>query len=468
MNRRIFLKHSSTILASMSIAGCFETDSCTKLYEPKQPNFLLIIADDMTYTDLGCYGNKQVRTPNLDKLAKQSLKFNYCFNSAPMCAPTRMSLYTAIHPVRNGAHPNHSKVYPDIKSMPHYLSNLGYHCALIGKKHYKPEKNFPFKYLGGRNHDNGDNGTDLLISKAHDFFKDNKSKPWCLVVASNQPHTPWNRGDPSQYKASELTLPPYMVDTPETRQAMTKYYAEITYLDDQVGQVLAGLEKSGQTENTLVVFLSEQGSTYPHCKWTCYETGLGSACLLRWPGITKPETSTDAMIQYIDILPTFIEAAGGDPTKLDFDGKSIVALLKGKTNKHRDYTFGIQTSKGIIAGPKAYGIRSVRDKQYRLIWNLNYDTQFQNTVTKNFAPYLSWQTKANTGDTFAQQQYDRYKNRPEFELYDLVNDPYEMTNIINNSEHKTKIAELKKQLHQWMTQQNDKGIETEKQALTRQ
>lgn len=438
----------------------------SSLVRSAPPNILLLLADDMTYTDLGCYGNTDVKTPHLDELAQQGLQLNACFNSAPMCAPTRMSLYTGIHPVRNGAHPNHSRVYDHIRSIPHYLRPLGYTVAHMGKTHHKPKANFPFENLGGRHHDNG-KGVDLEIDNAVSFMKSHRGKPWCLVMASNQPHTPWNRGNASDYDPNELSLPAYFVDTSQTRKALCAYYAEITYMDQQMGQVLQALKESGQEKNTLVIFLSEQGSNFPHCKWTCYDTGLRSAGLIRWPGVVTAGMRTDAIVQYVDVLPTVIEAGGGDPHRFDFDGRSFLALLQGKAKDHHRYAFGIQTSKGIYSGPEAYGIRTVRDERYRLIWNLNWEQEFKNSVTKGFPPYLSWQQKAATGDGFAQTQYQRYKKRPQYELYDLQQDPFELKNLADDAEQQVTVARLKQELDAWMKQQGDRGAETEALALTR-
>ncbi len=435
--------------------------------EDKRPNLLLMMSDDLTYTDMGFQGNSQVKTPYLDELANSGMRFKYCYNSSPMCAPTRMSLYTGIAPVRNGGYPNHSRVYDNIKSMPHYLRDMGYDVALTGKKHYAPEKNFPFDYLGGRGHDGG-KGKDLDIEKAAKYISDHTGSPWCLVVMSNQPHSPWNRGDKSQYKAKDLKLPPYMVDSEDTREALTRYYAEITYMDNQMGEVLQALKESGQEENTLVVFLSEQGSSFPHCKWTCYDTGLRSAGVVRWPAVVKGHKESDAMIQYIDVLPTFIEAAGGDPSKLGLDGKSFLPVLKGEKTEHRKYICGVQTSKGIYSGTKTgYGIRTVRDDKYRLIWNLNWDVKFQNVVTEGFKPFKTWGKMGKAGDEFAKVQYERYLRRPEFELYDMDNDPYEMDNLVDNPKLAKVKARLKAELDKWMVQQGDKGKETESLALTR-
>ncbi|MEM7367542.1 MAG: sulfatase [Bacteroidota bacterium] len=435
-----------------------------------QPNILIILSDDLSYHDIGCYGNKDVNTPHINQLAKEGMRFSYCFNSAPMCAPTRMSLYTGIHPVRNGAHPNHSKVYPTVQSIPHYLGELGYRVALLGKRHYKPAKNFPFEHLGGRGHDNGE-GLDLDLTKVRDFFQASAAAPWCLVVASNQSHTPWNRGDTTAYAPASLKLPPYLVDTEETRRGMMKYYAEISYFDQQLGTCMQYLKESGQDEKTFVIYLSEQGSNLPHAKWTCYENGLRSAAIVRYPPLVKANSTTKAMIQYVDVLPTILELIGQQTRKTDFDGRSFLDVLSGKTKSHSDYVFGVQTSKGIHRGPVGFGIRSVRDKRYRLVYNVNHQNEFQNLVTVRGGPdgvFASWEKAAAAGDEFAAARVAAYKTRPEWELYDTKKDPYELNNLVDNPTYASHIARLKSHLLSWMEQQGDKGSETELSATERQ
>lgn len=428
------------------------------------PNFLVFLADDCTYHDFGCYGNSDVRTPNIDALARDGMLFRHAYNSAPMCAPTRMSLYTGIHPVRNGGHPNHSRVYDHIQSFPHYLRPLGYQVALIGKTHHAPAKNFPFQFLGGRHHDNG-KGVDLELDQVDAFLAANRERPWCLMVNSNQPHTPWNRGDPSRYDPARLKLPAYFVDTELTRQELAKYYAEITYMDEQVGRCLAMLKSHDLDRQTVVVFLSEQGSNFPHCKWTCYDSGLRSAQIVRWPGQVAAGVTTNAMVQYVDLLPTCIELAGGDLQGQPFDGRSYAGLLRGATSQHRSAVFGVQTSRSIYHGPTAYGIRTVRDRRYRLIWNVNAENRFTNSVVAKSKVYASWKTKQ--GDAFARAQYERYQRRPEFELYDMERDPYELQNIIDDPQHAATAESLKAQLATWMRQQGDEGADTELRAVER-
>lgn len=453
------------VMTALAARATFAIENAPRISE--QPNFLIFIADDCSYHDIGCYGNDQIKTPNIDGFAKQGMRFEYAFNSAPMCAPTRMSLYTGIHPVRNGAHPNHSRVYDRIKSFPHYLKPLGYDVALIGKQHYKPLKNFPFEFLGGRTHDDGE-ARDWEPEKLEDFLAQHQQSPFCLFVCSNQPHQPWNRGDRSQYKADELELPPYFVDTPETRNAMVAYYAEITYMDQQFGDCLDLLKRYELESNTVVVFLSEQGSNFPHCKWTCYDTGLRSAQVVRWPTQVKAGATSKALTQYVDWLPTCIELAGGELNETDLDGMSLVNVLNGTKETHRDAVFGIQTSRGINQGPEAYGIRTVRNERYRLVWNLNFESQFQNVVTEGFKTYQSWGTKGEAGDQFAKQQFERYQSRPEFELYDLDHDPFEMNNLAGTKELEDIQAMLQRKLTNWMEQQGDQGTATEMDALNRQ
>ncbi len=434
---------------------------------PGKPNILILLGDDMTYTDLGCFGNDDVRTPHLDRLAGQGMRLLRCFSPAPMCAPVRMSLYTGLYPVRNGAHPNHSYVREGVRSLPQYLKPLGYRVAILGKRHYKPKEAFPFEFLGGRHHDGG-KGVDLDLSKMRSYLERDTEKPFCLVIASNQPHRPWNRGDAAPYDADTLELPPYLVDTPKTREAMTRYYAEITYLDNQVGKALRILEETGNAESTLVLFFSEQGSNFPHCKWTCYETGLRAAGIARFPQRVTPKSETKAMIQYVDVVPTLLEIAGGDPGKHDLDGRSFLDVLKGKDDDHRDFVFGIQTSKGIIKGPRGYGIRSVRGKRFKYILNLFPDTRFQNLVTARDPVFASWRKAAEAGNKFARKRTKRYQKRPAVELYDLKKDPFELNNLAGDPSFKEQKTRLRSELDEWMQQQGDKGRATELNALDRQ
>lgn len=443
----------------------------------QRPNIVLFIADDMTWFDAGCYGSADVKTPHLDKLATQGMRFLNCSTSTAMCAPTRQQLYTGLWPVRSGAYPNHSAVKQGTRSLGHHFEELGYRIAIAGKKHYKPAASYPFETLpGGAPHDSGKGKkNDFDIEAVRNFITRDADQPYFLICATNQPHAPWNRGDASAYDSAKLTLSPNLVDTQVTREELSKYYAEITYADKLLGGVMSELDSVNQTDETILLFTSEQGSQLPFAKWTCYEAGLKTGLVVRWPNKIKPGTTTDAMVQYIDIVPTLLEASGGEPDEIDtgrdgaadggrgFDGSSFMPVLLGKKNQHRDYAFGIQTTRGIIMGSDCYPIRSANDGRYKLILNLNHEEAFSNLVVKSDRSpiWASWVKAAKAGDAKAGQLIHRYEYRPAVELYDLNNDPFEMTNIADQADMKPIIRSLRTELDAWMQQQGDEGVKTE-------
>ena len=424
-----------------------------------RPNFLFIIADDCTFRDLGCYGG-QAHTPNIDRLATEGMLFNQCFQSAPMCSPTRHNIYTGLYPVKSGAYPNHTFAIDGTRSVVQYLKPLGYRVALSGKRHIAPESIFSFETSADKNNPDMAAIDKLLGECGRD------ETPFCLFACSNEPHSPWNKGDASRYDPASLKLPPYFVDTPETRSNLSKYLAEITYYDGQVGQCLELLEKHGLTDNTLVIVVSEQGSGMPFAKWTCYDTGLQSACIARWPGKIKPGSVSDALIEYIDVLPTFVAAAGATPDPV-LQGKSLLPGLFGQSDHHKDYVFGEMTTRGIINGSPHFGIRSVRSAKYKYIINFTPETRFTNACSKS-ALFQSWVRKAEQGDDDAADKVRRYHRRPAEELYAITKDVYEWNNLASDPQYAKVKAELKKQLTSWMTEQGDLGQATELAAFEHQ
>ena len=177
--------------------------SCKPIYQKNQlPNILIFLGDDMNWNDCQPYGNKIVKTPNIEKLANEGICFDNMFTSTAMCAPSRQQLMTGLYPVRSGAFPNHSNVFDGVKSFAHHFKNLGYEVALIGKKHYGPKDSFPINYLGGVQHDTGFSGSDIDLNKIKPVI--NGNKPFFLIVAQNQPHTPWNRGEFELYPPQTL------------------------------------------------------------------------------------------------------------------------------------------------------------------------------------------------------------------------------------------------------------------------
>jgi len=429
-----------------------------------KPNIVFILADDCTNWDIGCYGSNDSSTPNIDKLAAEGIKFNRCYQAAPMCSPTRHNIYTGLYPVKTGAYPNHTQAYPDTKSIVHYLKPLGYRVALAGKTHILPKEVFPFEYLAGG----------LDFNGVEEFLKEaNASRnPFALMICSHEPHDPWNQGDANLFNPNTITLPPNCVDTKETRLAYTRYLAEINFLDGQVGKTLELIEKFGFKENTLVIFASEQGNLLPFNKWSLYEAGVKSALIARLPGMIKPGIQSDAIVEYTDLLPTFIDFAGGKIPKI-LDGESLLPVLADPAKMVNKYAYSIHTTRGIARGSDYYGIRAIVNEKYRYIWNLTPEAEFKNVVNnpKLNQPskweinwYATWEEKAKVDD-FAKNIIAKNKKRPGEELYDVLNDKWCMNNLAENRDYSEIKDELRKELLKWMEACGDKGQETELEAF---
>jgi len=429
--------------------------------ESASPNFLIIVADDCTYNDLPLYGGQNAKTPNIDALAAQGLTFNRAYLSEAMCQPCRSELYSGQFPLRNGCAWNHSASRPGVKSMPHHLHPLGYRVGIAGKVHVKPQSAYPFENVAGFDPNCVRDPTQAHDLGAASRFMREGQKPFCLVVALVEPHVPWVMGDASQYPPGKIKLPPNIADTKRTRQDFGRYLAEITYMDGQVGEILEALDESGKADDTLVLFTSEQGSQFPGCKWTNWDTGVHTALVARWPGRIRAGQRTEAIVQYTDVLPTLVEAAGGDANAGKFDGQSFLAVLRGSSAKHREFAFGLHNN--VPEGPR-YPVRTITDGEWRYIQNLLPDEMY---IEKHLMgtrgdgklnnPYWSTWVFESWNKPEIYNLVKRYTYRPAEELYHTAKDNYEMENLAGDPKFSEIKQRLRSQLSDWMTSQGDPG-----------
>ncbi|MHC4741495.1 MAG: sulfatase family protein [Planctomycetota bacterium] len=460
LSRRELLGNAGFAGVSAILGG--NIDAAARNTGKKKPNILIIIADDCTYNDLPVYGGQNALTPNLDKLASQGLVFDRAYLGSAMCQPCRAELYSGLYPMRNGCAWNHSASRPNITTMPHHLKELGYRVGLAGKVHVQPQKAFPFEKVEGF-----DPNCVRDPTRPHEtsgiarFMGGNQDEPFCLVIALVEPHVPWVMGDKSKYPQKKLKLPPNIADTPRTREAFSRYLAEITYMDRQVAEILDVLDKSGRAENTLVLFTSEQGSQYPGCKWTNWDTGLHTALIARWPVKVAPGKRTDAMVQYADVLPTLLEAAGGKPSSHDYDGTSFLPVLLGKKQIHRKFVYGMHNN--IPEGP-AYPIRTVSNGTYRYIRNLRPDEIYIEKHLMGWSgdgklnnPYWATWVREAWVDPHTYDLVKRYTRRPAEQLYNTAEDSYEMKNLADDPAMSDIKTRLSTELDRWMKQQGDPG-----------
>ena len=418
-----------------------------------KPNIVVFLGDDHSMLDSEVYGGRDVPTPNMRRLADAGMTFTHAFVASPSCAPSRAALLTGLMPARNGAEANHSRPHPEIKKLPAYLRELGYEVVAFGKvSHYKHTKDYGFDHFA---HDAFHEH--VAVPAALKWLRERESdKPLCLFVGSNWPHVPWpEKGD----SASPVTLPPTQVPTAETRRARALYYAAVTRMDQELGQVYDTAREVLGT-NILFIHTSDNGAQFPFAKWNCYDAGIRVALLVAWPGVVKPASRTDAMVSWIDLLPTFIQAAGGT-LLADIDGRSFLPVLRGDTSTHRDRIFTTHSGDGRM---NVYPIRSVRTAEFKFILNLHSEFAFHTHI--DLAPrgdkpgywggYWSSWTNATLTNENAAAAVKRYHQRPAQELYDLRNDPFETNNLATESRQAERVKHLRSELESWMRKQGDK------------
>ncbi|MBO9566018.1 MAG: sulfatase [Niastella sp.] len=432
------------------------------LYAQDKPNIIIFLADDLNQQDIGAYGNKQVRTPNMDLLAAEGMRFTKAYAASPMCTPSRSAMFTGLYPFRNGAQMNHFTVHAGTKSLPHYLQAAGYRVVISGKIHMAPLANFPFEHIGKEfgQYEPVENRLDRkkeTVNAIESHFRSAAAQPLCLVVAPWVPHVPWFPN--KDFDPAKLDLPGYLADTKETRQALAAYYQSIGEADKMLGEVMSAVDRAGKKNNTVFIFLSDQGAQFPGAKWTVYDQGLRVPLIVRWPGKTKKGSLSDALLSLVDITPTLIDIAGGN--KVDsLDGRSFREVLTGKTTKHSDYVFA-ETSmephfwynyvpaRTVIAADGFHYIKNYHP-------GLRFITHIDN-VERNEFYFDSWLEKA-TADAKAKFLIDRYSYRPPLELYNLNTDRVSFRNLADTPAYSDKLRVMQALLEKELARQGESQV----------
>jgi N-sulfoglucosamine sulfohydrolase len=419
------------------------------------PNIVVFIADDHGFLDSEVYGARDVRTPNMLRVAEAGMTFTHAFVASPSCAPSRAALLTGLMPSRNGAEANQTKPRAEIKKLPAYFKELGYEVAAFGKvSHYNHTADYGFDYFA---HDGFHE--DEAIPAAVKWLRERKTdKPLCLFVGSNWPHVPWPEAA-AGYDPATVTFPATQVDTPETRQARALYYTAVTRMDGELGEIF-DVARARLGTNLLFAMTSDHGAQFPFAKWNCYDAGIRTPLLVSWPNVIAAKARSDAMVSWVDILPTLIEVAGGNPPT-EIDGRSFAAVLRGEKTEHRDRIFATHSADGKM---NVYPMRSVRTTEWKLILNLHPEFKF--TTHIDLAPreekkpgywggfWESWIRAAET-NVEAGAKVNRYHHRPPVELYDLRADPFEQHNLAMDPAQLDRVKELRAELEDWMRDQDD-------------
>ena len=413
-----------------------------------RPNFVVFIADDHTMLDSEAYGSTEVRTPQMVKLAADGMRFTHAFVASPACGPSRTALLTGLWSARNGAEPNHKPKNPGVASLPPVLRALGYETAAIGKvAHNTFAAGHGFDYIEGPNPGFADTHAVAKFLSTRD-----RTKPLCLFVGTRHPHTVWS-ADPA-YDPSTVRIPPSHVDTPATRGERARYLTDVTKADTLLGEVRA-LARQHLSADTVFVYTADHGAAWPFSKWTLYDAGIRTSLLVAWPDRIRPGSTSDAMVCWPDLLPTFIELAGGS-APADIDGRSFAGILRGTATGHRDRIFATHSGDGNF---NVFPIRAVRTREWKYIRNLRPEFQQHTHISRSTGPsgLVYWKTwlAAAEHDPAAAATVKRYIEHPAEELYDLTTDPHELRNLAADPKHTARLAGLRADLDAWMKQQGD-------------
>ena len=406
----------------------------------QRPNFILFIADDMAWDDCGAYGHPKIRTPNIDRLAEEGMRFDNAFLTCSSCSPSRSSIITGRYPHNTGARQLHQPLSGDQVTFVEKLKAAGYYTASVGKWHLGPETIPKFDLVRQK--------MNLWVKTVQDRPQE---KPFFMWFAFSDPHRPYQKETiPQPHTPEDVIVPPYLSDVPQTRKDLAMYYDEIARLDGVVGNVLAELEKQGQSDNTMIIFISDNGRPCPRCKTTVYDSGIKTPFIVKWPGKVKPGSVTNSLVSTIDIAPTVLDLAGLK-TGRSFQGRSFAQILKNPKAIIQDHIFAEHNWHDF----DDHG-RAVRSERYKYI--RNYYTDIPGTPPADAVHSMTYQAMRklrDQGKLTADQLNPFLKPRPEEELYDLVSDPHELNNLIDSTEHAFELRDLRKKLKQWERRTKD-------------
>jgi len=412
---------------------------CGNTFADDRPNILVLMADDAGWDDFGAYGHPSIDTPTLDALARDGWTADNAFLTTPQCSPSRISILSGLYAHQTGAEDLHVPLPAGHRLLPDYLGQSGYFTGLMQKSHLGPEGNRQFDWR----HDGTDFGADF------DTFLDAAGdRPFFLWVGFRDPHRDY--GDaPKRHSARDVRLPPTVVDTPETRADYVAYYDEIHRMDGSIAAFLRKLDERGERDNTIVLFLSDNGSPMPRAKGTLYDAGIKTPLIVAGRGVPAG-TRYRQLVSVIDLAPTILDWAGLDVPDT-MAGQSIAKNVANGKAAGRDYVFSERNWHNADEH-----IRSIRGPRYKLIWN-NY-VHLPHGTAADITSSPTWQAlrrARDRGELTEAQALLFMAPRPRVELYDLVNDPHELDNLAADPVHRERIQQMMARLERWMAETGD-------------
>ena len=448
-SRRQFLKAAGLCAASLAVP-----QSVLAGKKPKdKPNVILYVVDDQGTDDAGCYGNHIIKTPGLDMLAREGTRFTHAFCTSASCSASRSVILTGKYNHATGQY-GHQHSYhhfvslPNVKSLPVLLENTGYRTMSAGKYHVAPKEVYRFgQYVEVA-------PPVQMAGDCREFIAAEDNRPFFLYFCTTEPHRPFKREGSDTFEAGDVIVPPYLPDTPQCREELAQYYGSVQRADSGLVRLIKILKETGRWDDTMIIYISDNGIAFAGAKTTLYEPGMRLPCVVRSPYAKKKGVVTDAMVTWADIAPTILDFAGAAAKETDFHGRSFLSVLEEGNLKGFDEVYASHTFHEITM---YYPMRVVRTRKYKLIWNIAHGLDYP--FASDLLASETWQDILKRGEkVYGKRTVEAYIHRPKFELYDLENDSHEIKNLADDPKHAGVLKELKDKLKAFQERTNDPWV----------
>ncbi|MBM3971123.1 MAG: sulfatase [Planctomycetes bacterium] len=426
---------------------------------PKPMNLLIITADDMNADSGGWNGNRLGATPSLDTFAKTAHRFVNSHVTVPICQPGRSALMTGRVPHRNGAL-GFNPIRRDVPTLVEVLRDRGYFTGVIAKGvHMAPADKFPWEAVGeqalGKQPTKfADKFREMLASAA------SERKPFFINANICDPHRPFIQGTGKKakgdepldgariFKSDEVTVPAFLEDIPRVREEVAQYYSNVSRFDIAFGLVMKELAAAGRDADTIVVFMSDHGMSFPFSKATVYRNGTWSPLLIRIPGMNESQTRSE-FVSSVDVMPSLLELLAITPP-VGMDGRSWVPLLKGETQPDRDFVI---THVNTVSSGKSFAQRCIRTKDRALMFHawVGGPTPFRVEAMSG----LSFAAMNSSTDSLIQSRVKQLVEGESLMLFDIADDPNERKNLVNDPKYASDLASLGQKLLAHMKRTDD-------------
>jgi N-sulfoglucosamine sulfohydrolase len=409
---------------------------------------LVLLSDDQSDSDVGCYGNASCVTPNIDALARNGVRFERAYTAVGVCQPSRSSLYTGLYPTKHGAL-GFGPIASDVATWPELLNAAGVATAMIGKLDVDPPEKFPFEYLVKAKDMPSRRDPAQFERCFREFLASVRERRFAAVIAFHDPHRPFEEEAPERpaVDPKALEVPAFLWDTPDTRLDLARYYDCVARLDRGVGRVLAALADAGHAEDTLVIFTSDNGASFPFAKSTLYEAGVRMPFVAHGPGVRSGVSGE--FVSLLDVLPTALELFGLPPRAVD--GASLAPLLFEGRALDRGSFVSMQTDN---LGGESFPSRALHARRWKYIRNFRSDTAAVTNVVGHTLTWESGKALARTDERVAKRM-ESYIYRPVEELYDLERDPCELANLAEDASAAAVRDASRDKLRAWMHAHGD-------------